>query len=555
MGLLRFRFTIVPRRGETGARADTHAHPGSRTRWPRRVRLLGMLAGLCAGCVVAAAGAAEPPVARTQAGPVCGATNAAGVHVFKGIPYGADTAARRFQTPVPPAPWTEVRDALAFGAMAPQGAAGRGGAAEASEDCLKLNVWTPALHDGAKRPVLVYFHGGAYNNGSVNSELYDGTRLCRRGDVVVVTVNHRLNGFGFLYLAELGGAAFAESGNAGMLDLVLALRWVRDNIAEFGGDPGCVTIFGQSGGGAKCATLMAMPAARGLFHRVWTMSGQQLTGRTREHATADARQVLERLGLTPARVAEIQTLPLARVQAAMRGLSAWTPVVDGTVLPRDPFAPDASPLSRDVPMVMGNTHDETRNLIGGGNAALFALTWETLPAALTQHVKQFIGDLAPEKIVAAYRGWYPEYSPSDVFFAATTAARSWKGYVIQAERRAQQGGAPLYLYNVEWPSPADGGKWRAPHTIDIPLVFDNIAASNYTAGADGAAALADLMSAALLAFARTGNPNTPALPAWPRFDVARRATMLFNLPPRVADDPRGAERRLFAPAVYVQPGT
>jgi len=509
------------------------------------------------------AGSALPavaPIATTTAGKVRGYVDQE-INVFKGIPYGGDTAMRRFQAPVPPDPWDGVRDATAFGPIAPQLTTARRGltttpeGSKVSEDCLRLNVWTPALRDGHRRPVLVYFHGGAYNNGSVNENLYDGGRLCRRGDVVVVTVNHRLNGFGFLYLAELGGPEFADSGNAGMLDLVLALHWLHDNIAEFGGDPGCVTIFGQSGGGAKCATLMAMPAARGLFHRVWTMSGQQLFGRTRKGATETARAVLKALDLTPERLGEIKTLPMDRLQAAMRG-GTWTPVVDGGALPRDPFTPDAPPLSADIPMVLGNTHDETRNLIGAANPALFALTWETLPDALVQNVRQFIGDLAPEKIVAEYRQLYPQYSPSDVFFAASTAARSWKGMVSESERRARQGGAATYVYYVNWPSPADGGKWKAPHMIDIPLVFDNIAESNYTAtgGAD-AQLLGDRMSTALLAFARTGNPNTPALPPWPRFDVAKRPTMIFDVPPRVEDDPRGAERRLFAPIVYAQPGT
>ena len=507
----------------------------------------------------ASALAAAAPIATTTAGKVRGYVDQ-NIDVFKGIPYGGDTAKRRFQAPVPPASWDGVRDATAFGPIAPQLTARRGltttpeGSA-ISEDCLRLNVWTPALRDGHRRPVLVYFHGGGYNNGSVNENLYDGVHLCRRGDVVVVTVNHRLNGFGFLYLAEIGGPDFADSGNAGMLDLVLALRWVHDNIAEFGGDPECVTIFGQSGGGAKCATLMAMPAARGLFHRVWTMSGQQPFGRTRKSATETARAVLKALDLTPDRTSEIKTLPLERLQEAMRG-GTWTPVVDGGALPRDPFAPDASPLSADLPMVLGNTHDETRNLIGAGNPALFELTWEALPEALVQNVRPFIGDLAPEKIVAEYRQLYAAYTPSDVFFAATTAARSWKAMVLESERRAQQGGAPTYVYYVNWPSPADGGKWKAPHMIDIPLVFDNVGESNYTAsgGAD-AQQLADWMSEALLAFARTGNPNTPALPPWPRFDLAKRPTMLFDVPPRLEDDPRGAERRLFAPIVYAQPGT
>lgn len=501
---------------------------------------------------VFAAESERSPVAVTTAGKIRGYVDQ-GVCAFKGVPYGADTASRRFRPPLPPAPWSDVRDTLKFGPMAPQGGRVADGA---SEDCLKLNVWTPALRDDHKRPVLVYFHGGAYNNGSVNEDLYDGVRLCRRGDVVVVTVNHRLNGFGYLYLAELGGAEFADSGNAGMLDLVLALKWVRDNVAEFGGDPGCVTIFGQSGGGAKCATLMAMPAARGLFHRVWTMSGQQLTGRTREHANDDARKVLKALDLTPERIGEIATVPLEKLMAAMRGMSAWTPVVDGGALPRDPFAPGASPLSRDIPMVLGNTHDETRNLIGGGDATLFALTWEALPGRIATSAKAFIGDLPPDKIVTAYRRFYPDYSPSDVFFAATTAARSWKGFVLETERRAEQGGAPSYVYNVAWSSPADGGKWKAPHTIDIPLVFDNVAQSRYTGGGGAEVqTLADAMSTALLAFARTGNPNTPALPTWPRFDLTRRPTMIFDAKPRIVEDPRGVERKLFAPIPYVQPGT
>jgi len=504
---------------------------------------------------LASAAETSDPLATTTAGQIRGAVNQ-GIHVFKGVPYGGDTAQRRFQAPLPAPRWEGVRDALAFGPQAPQGGGGGRGGATASEDCLKLNVWTPALSDGRKRPVLVYFHGGAYSNGSVNSDLYDGTRLCQRGDVVVVTANHRLNGFGYLYLGDFS-PEFAASGNAGQLDLVLALQWVRDNIAEFGGDAGNVTIFGQSGGGAKCATLMAMPAARGLFHRVWTMSGQQLTGRKKENALRDAHAVLKALDLTPERVAEIKTVPLDKLAAAIRGAGAnWTPVVDGTVLPRDPFEPDASPLSAAIPMVLGNTHDETRNLIGGSNAALFALTWEALPGAIQQSVRQFIGDLAPDKIVAEYRQLYPNYSASDVFFAATTAARSWKGMVLESERRAQQNRAATFVYYVNWASPADGGKWKAPHTIDIPLVFNTVAQSNYTSGGgEPVQQLADAMSDALLAFARTGDPNTPSLPKWPRFDLEKRATMLFDTPSRVENDPRGAERKLFAPIVYIQPGT
>ncbi|MGC4074076.1 MAG: carboxylesterase/lipase family protein [Nibricoccus sp.] len=533
---------------------------------------IGVLFALVAslGAVDSASASVTKPLptelAQTTSGPIYGSvtTDAAQpIHIFKGIPYGADTAKRRFQPPLPPTPWTEPLDCLAFGPMAPQPAGARNSTTPStsdssrieSENCLRLNVWTPALRDGKKRPVLVYFHGGAYNGGSVNDDLYDGTRLCRRGDVVVVTVNHRLNGFGYLFLGDIGGPAYRDSGNAGQLDLILALKWVRDNIAEFGGDPGCVTIFGQSGGGAKCATLMAMPAARGLFHRVWTMSGQQITGRVRANANATARAFLEKLSLTPDRLDELNTLPLEKLREAMRG-GTWTPVVDGSALPRDPFSPDASPLSADIPMVMGNTHDETRNLIGSSDPALFALTWDALPAQLTKHVAQFLGSLTPAEIISDYRRLYPDYSPTDVFFAATTAARSWKSMVVQTNARAAQPNASLWVYYLHWPSPVDGGKWRTPHTLDIPFVFDNLAQDRLTAPvASDIQSLADRMSDALIAFARTGNPQTPALPAWPKHDLHDRPAMIFDKTSHIENDPRGAERILFAPAPYIQPGT
>ena len=296
------------------------------------------------------------PVAATGAGKVRGFVDQ-GVNVFKGIPYGGDTATRRFQAAVKPMGWTGHREALKFGPQAPQLITMRHASSPFSsmdeespvnsEDCLHLNVWTAGLRDGRKRPVMVYIHGGGYSGWSANVPAYDGVRLVKRGDVVVVTLNHRLNVFGYLYLAGLGGVAerlFSESGNVGQLDLVLALEWVKENIAEFGGDPGRVMIFGQSGGGAKCATLMAMPQAAGLFHRVATMSGQQLTATTPEHATAAAERMVKALGLTKERIAEIgdpAKVPMEQIVPANRAVGYTGPVLDGRVLKRDPFAPDA----------------------------------------------------------------------------------------------------------------------------------------------------------------------------------------------------------------------
>ncbi|GGA67015.1 carboxylic ester hydrolase [Edaphobacter acidisoli] len=505
------------------------------------------------------------PVATTTSGKVRG-TVQDGVYVFKGIPYGADTAHRRFQPAEKPTPWTGVRDTVTFGPQSPQPIHHRIGRSTFSyldedspvnsEDCLHLNIWTSALDD-RKRPVMVYIHGGAYSSSSSNGPIYDGTRLVRRGDVVVVTMNHRLNLFGYLYLAQLGSPDLAQSGNIGQLDLVLMLQWVRDNIARFGGDPSRIMIFGQSGGGAKCATLMAMPAARGLFHRVITMSGQQLTARTPAHAAASAEAVLAQLGLTRATLNDIRDprkVPMDRLVDAIHSGGYFGPVLDGQVLNRDPFSPDAPALSASVPMILGNTHDETRLLIGASDPRLFNLTWDELPTRL-EHYRQFLGAYKTADIIADYRRWYPAYSASDVFFAVTTGFRSWHGMVIESDRRAAQHG-PTWTYNFTWKSPADGGKWGAPHTIDIPFAFDNVEiAASMTGNTPEAQRLAAKVSETFITFARTGDPNNRAIPHWPRYNLDHRSTMLWDTTPHIEDDPRGNERKLIAQAPYTQPGT
>ena len=533
---------------------------------PQRRRLL-LAVGLGAGVTLAGAlpraYAAAPAtvVASTGHGRVRGVSEQ-GVHTFKGIRYGADTAATRFQPPSPPAPWRGVADALAYGASAPQ----RGAEGPGSEDCLFLNVWTPALDGAARRPVLVYFHGGGYDNGSGSDRLYDGTRLCRRGDVVVVTVNHRLNAFGYLYLGLLGDTRHAASGNAGQLDLVLALQWVRDNIGRFGGDPGNVTVFGQSGGGAKIATLMAMPAARGLFHKAWTMSGQQVTAAGPRAATQRAQLFLQALDIDPVdttAMERLHALPVAKILAATgtRDPSRvedtrlyFGPVMDGQVLPRHPFWPDAPAQSAAIPMVIGNTRDETRAFLGN-DPKNFTLGWDELPARLQK--AQFV-DIRADLVVAQYRRLYPRYTPSEVFFAATTAGRSWRGAVEELEARARQqpGVAPTWAYQLDWASPLEGGRLRAFHTLDIPLVFDNIGQPGSRTG-DGAdaQAMADAMSEALLALARHGDPNHRGIARWEPYSSARRQTLLFDVPPSLADDPRGGERRFWQQAPFVQRGT
>ena len=504
------------------------------------------LAGVAATRGVWAAG--PSPTALTRHGPVRGYI-ARGIRVFKGIRYGTDTATRRFRAPLAPARWTEVRDATRYGHACIQ----KSDESDQSEDCLFLNVWTPALADGAKRPVMVYVHGGAHANGSGSSPVYDGVNLCRRGDVVVVTLNHRLNIFGYNGLGQLLPTAFGASGSVGNLDLILALQWVRDSIANFGGDPGNVTVFGQSGGGAKLVTLMAMPLAAGLFHRVITMSGQHVTAMGPRHAELRTRKVLDHFGIAPDRAAALANLPAERLREALslpdpieEGDMYFWSVMDHHTLPRHPFVPDAPRESGHIPIIIGNTHDER-----GGTRADAGLGWDELPARIGP---QLAVDLNAQFVVDWYRKTFPAMTPAQVLTAALTCGRSRPGHLIQAEERAKLRG-PTWMYQLDFGSPTE--PWRgAYHGIDIPLAFDNIdqPGAGLGSGPD-ARRVAATMAETFIAFARHGDPNNAAIPHWPRYTLPERGTLIFDTRSHVEDDPRADERRLFQTAPFLKLGT
>jgi para-nitrobenzyl esterase len=476
----------------------------------------------------------------TRNGPVRGYREA-GLCVFRGLRYGAPpTGLSRFRPPARPAPWTEPADATAYGAPAIQSGLAPGERRSSpadppapeepgsSEDCLFLNVWTPGL-DAARRPVMVWLHGGGFANGSGGAAMYDGGALARKGDAVLVTVNHRLNVFGYLHLGELFGPDYAQSGVAGMLDIVQALEWVRDNIEAFGGDPGNVTIFGESGGGWKVSLLMAMPGARGLFHKAIVQSGPGLTGKSVAEATGTAKALLAELGVsTPEALAALPTATISQASVRIAGepMRLYTPVVDGTALPRHPFEPDASPLNADVPVLIGTNKDES-TLFLFSHPRFGEFTEEDV----AKQARTAAGDRA-DALVAALRRAYPDYNPTHLAAACQTAAGMWAGSIRLAERKAAQGAARVWMYMLTWETPVSRGRLRCPHALEIPLVFDNVeAARNFVGRGDEPQALADQMSDAWLAFARTGDPG------WPAYDAERRTTKLFDVESRLADDP------------------
>lgn len=532
-------------------RLDLHFH--------RRAVCQGMLGMATAALWAPAIRADDDTVANTAYGKIRG-TRADGIHAFKGVPYGADTSKTRFQKPAPPPPWTGVRDATHYGAQAPQAdrpftsaralLASWGPPQPNSEDCLFLNVWTPGVRDDEKRPVMVWLHGGGFSAGSGSALGYDGTRLAERGDVVVITINHRLNIFGFLYLAEIGGEQYADSGNVSQHDIIAALRWVRDNVEEFGGDPNNVTIFGESGGGMKVCTLMAMPEAQGLFHRAVVQSGPLLRGADPEEATATAHAALDLMNVSPTHLKALNSLPTDRILQTYFNLPQpealkLAPVVDGRSLPRHPFHPDAPKISAHVPLLIGMTKTETTYLLG--NPENFALDWNDVP----ERLGKYTGSMDAEALVARYRELLPQASPSDVLFAVTTNLMMTLNLIAVADRKTALLAAPVYRYELIWETPVDGGKWQSPHTLDIALMFDNVANSKSILGdAPQAQHMAEKMSEAWLAFARNGNPNNRMLPDWAPYNTTHRPTLMFDAKSFTANNPHQLEVEALGDATW-----
>ncbi len=520
-------------------------------------------------------------VVETTAGKIRGFQRQ-GVYAFKGVPYGDSTSGEnRFMAPAAPEPWAGIRNALQLGRACVQArgdsahynfdgknqAAGnedsfllhRCGILAVGEDCLRLNVWTPEINGSGRRPVMVYMHGGGFEGGFDGDLLsYDGENLSRNHDVVVVTHNHRLNVFGFLNLANLG-ERYASSANAGLLDCVAVLKWVRDNIANFGGDPGNVMIFGQSGGGGKVISLMAMPSAKGLFHRAAVQSGPFLKALEPDNSARVTAGVMRELGLSKSRVDELQQVPVDRLAGAaaetMRKLArpqtsmlrhqfdgaGWAPTVDGNILPHHPFDPGAPSISADVPLLTGTILNEFVSGLDNGGATSMTET------ELNGKVHAEFGDKA-DAIIAAYRREYPHEKPFGIY-AAMAAAPFRRPAIEQAARKAALGAAPAYSYIYGWRTPMLDNRPGTFHACEISFVFDNAELCDHYSGMlPEALTLAKQISSAWANFARTGNPNHPGLPHWPAYTIEKRATMVFDAPCRVRNGPEAEGLNLIAQA-------
>jgi len=490
------------------------------------------------------------PVASTTYGKIKG-ISWTGVHAFKGVPYGASTAGKnRWKAPQAPASWKGEKECFDYGAISPQVTTDRrseysslimwdrhvGGM---GEDMLTLNVWSRvAKADGGKRPVFVSFHGGGYTTGSGNAPGFDGDPLARFADVVVVTVNHRLGALGYLNLVDVGASSeFADAGCVGLLDLVASLKWVKQNIENFGGDPTRVFIFGQSGGGAKTSSIYSMPAAKGLFSRAAVQSGSALRGQDREAAAKTAQAVMKELGVTKAdKLLEVPWSKLLAAQQSVQG--AFSPVVvEGTAYARHPFDPDAPPASKDVPLIVSYTADD---------AALRLTNFTVDAAGVKEELAKRYGAAKAERIYNAYRAEYPDISNYLINARIATDSRNQRSALRQLELKAAQAdGAPCYQYIWEWKSMGMDGKFGAVHGVDVQFSFHN--ARGPLEGGSGMEArlMADRLASAWVAFATTGNPNNSTLPKWPEWDPDTRTAMIFDVNTRAVSRPHARLQEMW----------
>jgi len=485
----------------------------------------------------------EDAIVETVTGKVAGYIEN-GLTIFKGIPYAT---ALRFELPQRPESWEGIRSCRAYGPVCPQAVRTGWQSDEQAfafnwddgfpgEDCQRLNIWTPGPDDGKKRPVMVWLHGGGYAAGS-GQELpaYDGASLALSGDVVVVTLNHRLNVLGFLDLSAFG-EKYSMTGNLGILDIIVALEWVRDNIENFGGDPGNITLFGQSGGGGKVSTLLATPRASGLFHKAIVQSGSMISAMKPEYSRKIGVEVVRELALQPSQIEELKDIPyrtllqagekaVARVakEAEADGLQSlifgWAPTIDGIVLPEQPFEHEAPETAKQIPMIIGTTLHEF-------SASTYMPDLRNVDLHKAREIlNQKYGDKT-ESFIEAVAAAYPGFRPVDLFDIDT---RFRQGALYQAEMKARQKGAPVYMYLFSWESPVLDGSLRAMHCMELPFVFNNIHRSRHmTGGGEEASRLADKMSRAWINFARSGNPNITTLPEWDPYDPGTGATMVFD---------------------------
>jgi para-nitrobenzyl esterase len=514
----------------------------------------------------------ETVVAKTIYGRVRGVREK-GVLVFKGIPYaGSPSGENRFKPAPRLPPWPGVRDALVYGAQSIQPPdpawPGEWEPAVSSEDCLFLNVWTPGINDGKHRPVMFYSHGGGFSTGNGGAdvwpqdEFHDGAALARSYDVIVVTHNHSLGIMGYLYLGDLLGDEYAASGTAGMLDIVAALEWVRDNIDEFGGDPDNVMIWGESGGGAKTSALTAMPGARGLYHKASIESGSALRMRGRESAGETAHMVLRAFNLSEKQARELIKIPAGELCDVMRNLPrrppssgsvssalaeglGFSPMVDGHHLPAHPYDPVAPAISADIPMIVGINRDETI-FMHRGSPEIFTMNEEDLRRRLESTFND-----KTDRILEVYRTSRPDASPTSLYIAITTARWMWRNAITMAERKLALQAAPVFMYIFAYESqepvmPGVPYPAGAAHAAEIPFKFNHPGGSLSSDKNPERIRAARNMSRAWAIFARNSNPSHDEIPEWPAYTLSERATMFLDAQCRVVKDPYARERLLWS---------